>query len=432
MERSDLQVRTGVAALPTATPSQPGNPPSPPPVIAHVRRNRRDPLLISGVVERLRQRRRNRNNDEEEDKIEAERVEREVSRRDEEQRQPEPETPERAEEEIPLLNPDQVREFERQARGDYLGPKVDAAHRTGRKYREGQAMTADDLLETLGLVQNRVQRSIAQSTESGYVNTLARFHRFCRIYLPNERMTFELRVMIWCEHQIASGEIEIQSAYQYCKNISAGIQKMGGKVTGMETYMQGLRKSGALAPNDQAQPISKEQMYRLLEFLERDGTDHERAHLLLMWFTASRYDDIEKLISKKVVKERTLEDGRIQWNVRFDVHKGDPFYLGGSSKMVLPPDLSRFLEHFLGRRGPEESATAATYEQVNAAVQSLYPNLSSHSIKRGALMELLQSGVPLETLQVIAKHRSLKTLLIYLDSARVADAIGLPQAAVNL
>jgi site-specific recombinase XerD len=69
---------------------------------------------------------------------------------------------------------------------------------------------------------------------------------------------------------------------------------------------------------------------------------------------------------------------------------------------------------------------------VNAAVQSLYPNLSSHSIKRGALMELLQSGVPLETLQVIAKHRSLKTLLIYLDSARVADAIGLPQAAVNL
>jgi hypothetical protein len=151
-----------------------------------------------------------------------------------------------------------------------------------------------------------------------------------------------------------------------------------------------------------------------------------------MWFTASRFDDVAKLTAEKVVKEKVLEDGRVQWNVRFDVHKGDPFYLGGSSKMVLPPPMSLFLERYLIARNPSGPITAASYATVNAAIQELYHHLTCHSIKRGALMELLRAGVPMETLQTMAKHRHLKTLLIYLDSARVADAIGIPSAAAHL
>lgn len=374
----------------------------------------------------MRQRRRNQENGPERAEIEREEVREEV--RVEERVRPEQEE---QRERIPL-DPDQVQQVEHQVRGNYLGRRVEQAHQRGRKYRDGLTMTAAELQASLRDVQARVEHSIAQSTEATYVNTMARFERFCLLHLPNEKMTFELKVMIWCEFQIANLEITVQCALQYCKNLSAGLQKMGKKVIGMEMYMQGLRKSGALAPDRQAAPMMKDQLYHLLDVMNQDGMSHERVHLILMWFTASRFDDVEKLMTSKVEKERCLEDTRVQWNVRYDVHKGDPFHLGASSKMILPSQLSLFLDYHITRRRPDEKLTAATYSQVNHAIQSIFPDLSCHSIKRGALLELLKAGVPMETLQVIAKHRNMKTLLVYLDSARVADALGLSEAAMNL
>lgn len=325
-----------------------------------------------------------------------------------------------------------LRRYEQWVRGDYLKERVEQAHAQGRKYRDGTSMSSAQLRATLMDVQARVQRNIAPSTEATYANTMARFERFCALHLPNERMSLELRLMIWGEYQIEHENVSPNAVLQYCKNISAGIQKTGGKLNGMELYMQGLRKSGAMAPEQQAVPIAKDELYHLLRVLDEGGRSHEQVHILIMWFTASRFDDVQKLVTEKLEREKALEDGRIQWNVRFDVHKGNPFYLGGSSKMILQPDLSAVLERHLTRRSPQEPVTATNYNQVNMAIQEYYPNLSCHSIKRGALMEMLRAGVPLETLQVIAKHRQLQTLLVYLDSARVADAIGIPLAAANL
>ncbi|MDO9355998.1 MAG: hypothetical protein Q7T55_20030, partial [Solirubrobacteraceae bacterium] len=86
-------------------------------------------------------------------------------------------------------------------------------------------MTTDELVSATSLVQARVQRCIAPSTESTYANTMARFERFCNIHLQNEAMSFELRLMIWCEYQMATENLSPVAAHQYCKTICAAIQK---------------------------------------------------------------------------------------------------------------------------------------------------------------------------------------------------------------
>jgi hypothetical protein len=58
------------------------------------------------------------------------------------------------------------------------------------------------------------------------------------------------------------------------------------------------------------------------------------------------------------------------------------------------------------------------YQRLLALLGEPY---TEHSIKRGALYTLLFNGAPLETIRIMAKHRSMRTLLMYL---RPVDVIG--------
>ena len=118
--------------------------------------------------------------------------------------------------------------------------------------------------------------------------------------------------------------------------------------------------------------------------------------------------------------------------MNFELSKGNPFYLGWSNKMLLPLVYHQYLTLYLRGRNLRAPLTDFTYDQVMSVIQEEFPTLSAHSIKRGALLHLLQQGAPLEILRIIAKHRSLNTLLTYLDSALVAESLGLPDVARHL
>lgn len=47
-------------------------------------------------------------------------------------------------------------------------------------------------------------------------------------------------------------------------------------------------------------------------------------------------------------------------------------------------------------------------------LKAIDPEMTAHSVKRGALTALLRAGAPLSVIQVIAKHKDLETLLVYL------------------
>jgi Phage integrase family len=316
-------------------------------------------------------------------------------------------------------------ELETFVRGGFLQHRIEEAHSRGRLHRERDPNA--DLSAARSLVKQRMEACLAPSTLSNYTNTMARFQRFSRLYLP-ENLSTELRIMLWLEYEMSANNLKVSAAHQYIKDLSALSTRLGTPLEGLTDYKRALQRAGALRPDHQAPPMSKEQVNELLQDLIAQHNEHQFVHVLLMWYTASRFDDIHKLSPKRVVYERQIDD-RHQWNVDFALSKSSQFYLGGSSKMMLSRPHHDRLQVFLRRRTLCDQLTATSYDELNQAIHRNFPGLTCHSIKRGALMHLLQKGVSLDLLQTIAKHRSLNTLLIYLDSAQVAESLGMADAA---
>ena len=78
------------------------------------------------------------------------------------------------------------------------------------------------------------------------------------------------------------------------------------------------------------------------------------------------------------------------------------------------------------------SFSELTTARASAVLGRVRTGLTAHSIKRGALLAMLEAGVPLSLIQAIAKHKDLETLLIYLPSVAVAMAMGLHEATTCL
>ena len=81
---------------------------------------------------------------------------------------------------------------------------------------------------------------------------------------------------------------------------------------------------------------------------------------------------------------------------------------------------------------PSTPLSDLTTARASATLGRVSPGLTAHSVKRGALVDLLNAGVPLSLIQVIAKHKDLETLLIYLPKVSVAMALGLHEATRSL
>ena len=70
-------------------------------------------------------------------------------------------------------------------------------------------------------------------------------------------------------------------------------------------------------------------------------------------------------------------------------------------------------------REPGDFLLRTTYRRVVAALRRADPTLSGHSLRRGALQDLLLSGVGLEAIRQVSRHSSINSLVRYLDSAKL-------------
>ena len=127
----------------------------------------------------------------------------------------------------------------------------------------------------------------------------------------------------------------------------------------------------------------------------------------------------------------TPQGPKIIWIVTFPYHKGDPFRLGTAIPVDFGSWEPRILEHY-ERLLPGERWTTLTTDRLTAVLGRVREGLTSHSVKRGALVTMLRAGVPLPMIQAIAKHKDLETLMIYLPRAEVALALRMWEATTPL
>jgi hypothetical protein len=189
-----------------------------------------------------------------------------------------------------------------------------------------------------------------------------------------------------------------------------------------------LKRRGALVPEEQAQPMLLTEIENLERKALQEGNVEMTLVLRIGWLTASR---ISELLTRKAedVVEKGNSGNWMIFHIKFAGHKGDPFKLWGEHPIHLKRETGLMLSRLKLSRRPEDTLFNVEYQEVVAFIKSEYPLLTGHSIKRGALLALLQNGVPLELIRVAAKHRSIDQLLHYLPADGVARSIGLDKVA---
>eukprot|EP00760_Papus_ankaliazontas_P021219 PhM_4_TR18660/c3_g1_i2/m.19874 len=274
-------------------------------------------------------------------------------------------------------------------------------------------------------LRERMGEARAASTWANLSSQYKQFVEFVHgLEVPEgESVEMTTLLLLFLEAKLESG-IKKSTAKEYSKGLAQTLRKLGHELSqeALTEYRRALDRQGARVPQDQAAPATRANIEAAMVKLTPD----EAMGLMLAWKTCSRIGEIQFLL-----REHVEHAGTDKWIITFPYHKGDPFRLG----TVIVTRLERFNDMFIThvqnlREGQQISSL--TTGRASAVLQSISPNLSAHSVKRGALITLLQNRTPLSIIQHMAKHRDLETLLIYLPKREVALSLGIEDATLAL
>ena len=251
-------------------------------------------------------------------------------------------------------------------------------------------------------VADRLQNMWADSTWSSYSSVMNQFDMY---YRQLEATDFSIATMLFLEDAIHDNDhpITIASALQYSRIIGSVLHQRGINID-IRMYRRALKRQGALHAEHQAPPITRTELDQRLQTLPL----HQRFPILLMWLTASRYSDLES-VTRNNIEELESNDRFSVYRITFPQHKGDPFRAGtGTEIQTSGVDNATFhlwLQRYVAVIPPD-----LTY----ANLCRILDPYTEHSIKRGALLTMLAAGTSPHTLQWIAKHKSIDSLLHYI------------------
>ena len=142
-------------------------------------------------------------------------------------------------------------------------------------------------------------------------------------------------------------------------------------------------------------------------------------------------DDEEEQSSLDAPDEKDGAGGHARLNIGLATLLGR---LGTTQLVSLAnhPGWRERVRRYLLAKEPSAYLTTLTTETTVEALKRVNGLLTAHSVKRGALLRGLQSGVSLEQLRILAKHKDLQMLLSYLPKADVAKALGMHEVTALL
>lgn len=295
--------------------------------------------------------------------------------------------------------------------------------------RESRARRACVNLEAIRA--QSATRILGRRSKSRWRNLESTFKQFLVWVQENctgedyESVDASWKILWFVEAKIQAGHVQVPSAFKYVKNLSQSLREAGAPVDEEVTlaYKESLARDGALRAAKQAPPAEFKDILATKALL----TPHEYLGIRIAWVTASRIGEIAHLR-----KEHFERKGPLLWSITFPYHKGDPYRLGTNIVVRVSEDLDRMLSERLEWVPAGQPVSNLTTARASAVLGAVRAGLTGHSVKRGALTQLLRAGVPLPMIQLIAKHKDLETLLIYLPRAEVSMALGTQDATAVL
>ena len=145
--------------------------------------------------------------------------------------------------------------------------------------------------------------------------------------------------------------------------------------------------------------------------------------LVLAWSGAARVSDVVRLR----VRDLSFEDGFVA--VNWSDTKSDPFRLGVTTGLHLTAEwTSRLRDRVTGR--PEgDTALDTDYRKLVRALKRVDATLTGHSLRRGALLALLEENVQMDVIRQVSRHSSLDALARYLPAGKLTIARTSAQAS---
>ena len=276
--------------------------------------------------------------------------------------------------------------------------------------------------------RSEVRSDALSSTWKGFLGWCA------KIQEPGSEMTMEWRIVCYIESKLlhrapphmtteekkAAGYIGATTADKYLKNLKQVVFQTGGYLDSLvvEEYRNSVKRLG-MAPN-QAHPAQLQDIIASLVFF----TPSERAGMIFAWITASRIGELDPILKDHVdILDR--ETGLMA--VTFPKSKSDPTGLGITTTCYAGFWKTELLA-YLDALPKGAKLTSLTTERAAAVLARVNPELSAHSVKRGALCMLLLNNVPLPLIQAIAKHRDLEMTFLYLPRVAVSLHLGIHEA----
>lgn len=289
-----------------------------------------------------------------------------------------------------------------------------AAHTVRARPRDA---TEDHLIALRSEVDRRAGMARAQTTWAGIATVLNQFEAFELAQThPSYHVTpLDTRICMWVQHKIWEG-LELSSAVTYLKKLRQMYKMVVGEDSFfLQEFAQALRKDPRSVPEG-TRPLTREEMKLLLDRATSEG---RWAQLFVQWATASRTDDLHRLSKSQITVTSDLVV--LTWD------KGTK---SGTEKRVdaipHPPErLVSYLRHLPQNRKPFPMDAGALTTFMRRALALPAPDevrVSSHSIKKGALVALLRSGVPINLVMFKAKHSSEQNLQTYVGAEAWAAA----------
>ena len=291
--------------------------------------------------------------------------------------------------------------------------------KVGRRRAQEPCLTKAEATRVAKSATKTVGDALAASTWRGIEATHRRLVQFKELWLEatGVDLPWDLAIVYWVQRLMMSAEspLSTASALEYVMRAKSALRRMGTVVESqmLLDFVRGLKRQGALRPSKQAKPATEAQVADALE----GATEMDTAlALVLAWSGAARVSDVLRLR----VRDVTFEEGFVAIN--WSDTKSDPFRLGVTTGISLPPRWRTTLRQRIDGRDRESVLLDSSYRKVVAALKRTDADLSGHSLRRGALAALLEQDVALHTMQQVSRHSSLDALARYLPAGKLTVA----------
>jgi hypothetical protein len=283
-------------------------------------------------------------------------------------------------------------------------------------------LSPSELSDVQADVAERLSQARADSTWGTIASPLNQFRQFAAVQAEDfQLMSIEEKMTIFIEYKLQQGQIGGTSAQLYLKKFNQAYKLVFGEHSAaLKEFQAAITRTSE--PPQGAVPASPQDIRNVMETAR---TEAVRIQTHLMWLTAARCDDVNRLLKAHItVHPRAADDLNetlvtVAWP---SGTKAGPRPL--ADLVVMSPPQAAALQTYLNHLPDQCPVCPLRHAAYTRILQNVNPNLTAHSVKKGALIALLQQNHSLADVAFKAKHRSLNLLQTYVGAEMWAIANG--------